>query len=148
MSDPGYTRQVLEGMAQDLHDAGAGDYRGPDGVFTDDETVRAIVFATMPDSPSEVISITRYDDNPGILAINEVLVQVRSRVGTNPLDGEDLVDLIRDTFHRRTNVVYGTVRFNLITQESSGALGPDDNGRFEYSQNFKLTGNRYSPTSP
>lgn len=143
-----YTTDVLEGMAHDLDAAGAGVYRGPDGVFAPGEEVRAIVFSVMPDSPSEAIVLTRYDDAPGILAINEVLVQIRCRVGLNPFDGEDLVDRIRDTFHNRTYVTYGAARFNRIVQESFGPLGPDDNGRFEYSQNFKLTGNRYSSQNP
>lgn len=144
----GYTVSVLEGMAQDLASAGAGEYRGPDGVFGDNEDVRAIVFAVMPPAPSEAIVLTAYDDQPGQVAVNEVFVQVRSRVGSNPFDGSDLTDLIRDTFHRRTGVVYGTARFNLILQESFAYLGPDANGRLEYTQNFKLTGNRYSSTNP
>lgn len=137
-----YTRQVLEGLAGMLKTAGAGSYNGP--TTPPDEGARAIVFSFMPASPTQAISLTRYLDVPGILAINQVRVQVHSRVGTDPLEGEDLVDLIRDTLHRKTHVTLGTLRFNLIEQESFAALGPDGNGRFEYTQNFTLTGNRYS----
>lgn len=144
-----YTTDVLEGMAADLDAAGAGVYRGPDGEFTRgaDEDVRAIVFSDMPEFPDEAIVLTRFGDFPEDLAVNEVHIQVRSRVRT-ALEGEELVDLVRDIFHDRVYVQYGVARFNRIKQDTFGPLGKDRNGRFEYSQNFALTGNRYSPANP
>lgn len=136
-----YTVQMLDGLAGMLAAAGAGVYRGPKAVYADTE--RGIVFSTMPPKPDQAIAVTRYMDLPGILAINQVRVQVRSRVSADPFEGEELVDLIRDTLHRKTHVTLGGLRFNLIEQESFAPLGPDGNGRFEYSQNFTLTGNRY-----
>lgn len=140
----GYTTELLVGLAELLNTAGAGVYR--DGAYADDE--RGIVFSHLPASPVQAIGITRYMDLPGILAINQVMVQVRSRVSTNPFEGETLVDLIRDTLHRKTHVQLGSLRFNLIEQKSFAPLGPDKNGRFEYTQNFMLTGNRYSIKNP
>lgn len=142
-----YTTDVLEGIAIDLDAAGAGVYRGPDGEFTADEAVRAIIFSDMPEFPDEIIAITRFGDLPGDLAVNEVHIQIRSRV-RGRLAGEELVDLIRDTFHNRVNVQYGVARFNRIKQDSFGPLGNDGNDRFEYSQNFALTGNRYRAQNP
>lgn len=43
---------------------------------------------------------------------------------------------------------YGPVRFNRIKLDTFGPLGIDSNGRFVYSQNFVLTGNRYGAQNP
>lgn len=82
-----YMRYVLTGMAQDLNDAGAGEYRGLDGEFTAaDKDARGIFFSDMPEFPDEAIALTRFGDDPGILATNETHVQVLSRV-RRTLDG-------------------------------------------------------------
>lgn len=142
-----YTVDVFEGMATDINAAGLGVYRGLDGEFARGEDVRAVVFSLMPEFPDEAIVLTRFDDDPGILAINEVSIQIRSRV-RSLIAGEQLVDDIRDLFHNRVGVQYGVARFNRIRQTGSGFLGPDANGRLEYSQNFVLTGNRYRTQNP
>jgi hypothetical protein len=141
-----YTVHLLTGLAQMLNDAGAGVYRGPTGTYTDAE--RGIYFSTMPATKAQGISLTRYLDVPDILAINHVRVQVLSRTGSDPLAGEAVVDMIRDTLHDKNHIVLDGVRFNRMVQESFTPLGPDANGRFEYSQNFTLTGNRYSVQNP
>lgn len=141
-----YTVNMLTGLAQMLNDAGAGIYRGPTGTYTDAE--RGIYFSTMPAAAVQGISITRYLDVPDIIAVNHVRVQVLTRAGTNQLDGESVVDLIRDALHDKNHIDLNGIRFNRMVQESFTPLGPDQNGRFEYSQNFTLTGNRYSVKNP
>ena len=141
-----YTVNMLTGLAEMLNASGVGVYRGPTGTYA--STERGIYFSTMPADAVQGISITRYLDVPDILAINHVRVQVFTRAGTNPLDGEAITDLVRDTLHDKNHVVLNGVHFNRMVQESFAPLGPDANGRFEYSQNFTLTGNRYSVQNP
>jgi hypothetical protein len=141
-----YTVNMLTGLADVLNASGAGVYRGPTGTYTSAE--RGIYFSAMPPDAVQGISITRYLDVPDIIAINHVRVQVLTRAGTNPLDGEAITDLVRDTLHDKNHVALNGVHVDRIRLESFTPLGPDDNGRFEYSQNFTLTGNRYSVQNP
>jgi hypothetical protein len=136
-----YTVEVLKGLAQLIADAGIAVYK-TSGSYTAAD--RGVYFSEMPTGATQAVSLTRYLDQPGALGQNNVMVQIRTRLTQNPLEGEAVVDQIRDLLHRRTYTDLGGYRFNLISQESFAPLGKDANGRYQYTQNFLLTGTRGS----
>ena len=136
-----YGPAILDGMCRMLAAAGIGFYQGPDVAIPSGEV--GIVPSALPSSPQRAISVTRYLDVPGDIAQNTTRVQVRSRVSQNPFDAEAVCDQIRSTFHGKTHVQLGDYRFDRIRLFSHGPLGPDQNGFYEFSQNFDLHGNRY-----
>lgn len=142
-----YLRLITTGTAQLLADAGCGVY-SPDSVYQ--ATDRAIVLAEydFDGAPAEQIIVTVYAETPGDLALNEVRVQVRSRVTRDPLEALDVVDRIRDALHDKAHVVFpdaGTfgVHVDRVRQLSHAYLGVNQHGQHEHTQNFRLTGNRY-----
>lgn len=134
-----YTRQVLTGLAGLLDQAGLAAYR-EDGAYAAGET--PVTFGAQHPTADACVTLTDYSDLADTATIvSRLNVQARTR-HPNFLDGRDLVDGIRETLHRRTHVHLGQVLIGEIRLESFTPLGRDDRGRFEWSQNFTLTGLR------
>lgn len=129
---------LLAGLAQDLHDAGAGTYR-PTGAYQPSET--AIVFGAMPDSPNRVICLATYgpsDDHPEVaLGVRRVQVRTRGLPG-NYLDAVNLDNTCFDALHGLEHRQYGTAHANQILRLSGGPLGQDATKRWEMSSNYQV----------
>lgn len=135
-----YTADVLGGLALELHNAEVGTYQAS-GTYPVG-TLRPIYLGDLPSVSGEAIAVVPYLDVPGVLGSADLYVQIRTRGTTNMLEGLAVTDLIQGLFHRRTHVALGGHRFNLISQRSFSRLSPDGNGRYQFTQNFQLTGIR------
>lgn len=140
MAERGYASLLLEGLAQHLHESGVGTY-SPDGSYPLD--VIPITFGALSQQHEHAYCLTTYLDLPiGPAEATDTFVQVRTRGGQHPLAGLDLTDAVRDALHDRRYLRLGRVTASHIRLDSFVPLGPDSNGRFEWTQNFQVTGVR------
>lgn len=140
----GYVTDLLYGLAVDLDELEVGVWR-PGAPYT--ATERGIVLNDLPEDPDEVVSLSHYADAEVGTYRRDVesvvtFVQIRLRVRSNA-DGRDLQDLIRDRYHRR-RLALGPTGAIVVTgrQQSRGPLGPDQNSRWLFTQNFTFSGLR------
>lgn len=143
----GYVTDLLYGLAVDLDELDVGVWR-PTAAYT--ATERGIVLNDLPEDPDEVVSLSHYADAEDATYRRDVesvvtFVQVRLRVRSNAT-GRDLQDLIRDRYHRRRVALTGGALIVTGRQQSRGPLGPDQNGRWLFSQNFTFSGLRARST--
>lgn len=145
----GFAVKLLTGVAELLDVAGVGDWTAA-GVS--DGTGVAIVLTDLPQTPDKIICLTHYD----VLAHPSLTdsiqgVQVRVRGDRDPRTSLDIMDAVYDALHALTHVTLGTapddVQVGQILWQSSAALGPDANGRYERSSNYYLNVNRALSTS-
>lgn len=138
-----YAATCLDGLARLIADAALVTYR-PDGSAYE-PTEKPVTFGAQHPTADVCVTLTDYLDiaNPAS-RVSRLYVQARTR-HPNFLDGRDLVDGIRRTLHRRTHAHLGQVHVGEIVLDSFAPLGRDDSGRFEWSQNFRLTGLRPLP---
>lgn len=136
---PGITRELLEGIAERLDQAGAGTYRPDGSVHLPGET--AIVFGTLPSSPEAAIAITPYQslDDVGH-ADRLVSVQVRMRSpGHDPRLVWDTADKVFGALHDVGSYTLGErVRVAWSARTITAPLGLDDNGRHEQADSYQF----------
>lgn len=129
----GYTKQLLDGLAQLIADQGLATYR-PDGVYAEGET--GITFSVMPDTPDRVLCLTAYPVDDGPLADITTAVQARMRASRDPRDLDDLADDLRDLLHNREHFALGLIHVNAAWRQSQAPMGQDAHGRMELSANY------------
>ena len=136
-----YTTDMLEGLAQLLHDAGFGLYRA-DGVYKAGE--RGIVVGVFPEHPDEIVTIraqqpTVRDLSPTAGAdLRIVRVQILWRTVGNPLNGVKIFDQLEQLIRgRRLDLNGRIVRGGYV---SYGDIGADANGRHQFTSNWTLAG--------
>ncbi|MER7070968.1 minor capsid protein [Terrabacter sp. NPDC000476] len=128
-----YEQDLLEGLAQQLHDDGVATYR-PDEPYLDEDT--AITFGTMPDSPDRCVTLTAYPLSDAPREAKSLLgVQVRSRAGSY-LEANELNVAIFQSLHGLTGRQYDTCHLVQLLRNSSVPMGEDDSQRWEHSANF------------
>ena len=143
----GITTTLLTCLAQHLEDAGVGNW-DPDGTYTTDTV--GIYLKALPGTetdPDTALALTAYgvDDTPtwdedtdGGRAVT-IGVQVRARGTRDPRVVDDLTDATYRALHNATGLTLGTdtpLPVALIWRVSLADLGPDDEGRWETTQNF------------
>ena len=140
-----YSNELLYGLAADLATAGVGVWK-PDTAYA--ETDRGIVVDDLPESPFEVVAVSLYADSTEPTYRRDVetvvsYVQVRIRLA-DPDEARSVQDTLRDRYHRCRRTLGG----HIVTgrQESRAPLGPDQNNRFLYTQNFAFRGLRERST--
>lgn len=141
------TRTILEGIAQLLDDNDVGRW-SPDTANAAGDI--AIVLSHMPHDPDQVISLTDYAVQSSALMSDTILgVQIRLRGDTNPGTVIDRRDAVFDVLHGLTHFQLGAgddaVLVTQLLWQSAAALGPDDNGRHERSENYYAYFNRPHP---
>lgn len=143
---PGYTRKLLVGIAELLDGEGIAKWRDPDGpspLYLADE-FGIVLQKPLPAFPARVISISFYMPEDSVQSdVATTRVQIKGRVGKNPLDALDAIDAIRDVLHRAQHHPFGEVVITGVRRESAGPLGPDANGMAEFSTNYRFTGLRW-----
>lgn len=141
---PGFTSNLLTGLAELLAAEGAGSW-SPSAAYATSAT--GIVLDVLPSAPDKVICLKDYnDDNDARLTDSVVSVQVRCRGDRDPATVRDMRDDVMAALHARRNTLLGTspnqVRVAQIVHASSAELGPDANGRHERTINFEIYVNR------
>lgn len=141
-----WTVGLLEGVAQLLHDAGVGTWRGDDSVYLDTET--GIYITKAPPEPDRAISIGSYqpdDYNDGGSGARPA-IQIICRAGrgntTNVIALDDQVFTALDGIKNR---VVGGVHIARMWRQSGAPIGPDAGGRDEISSNFYALAARHTP---
>lgn len=139
-----YTRDVLDGLAQLLADAGVGVYR-PGGVYADGEVITAIGYGTRPEAPDRILWLNTYPVEDSDLTSVVTGVQVWCRAGPDPLDITDLADAVFAALHNRQRLNFGTTQVALIWRQSQALLGQDAHGRQELTANYYVRATRPAP---
>jgi len=135
-----FLRDLVDGLARTLADAGVATYR-PAGVYTAAET--AITDTVMPDSPDRAVVLTAYDttDDPALTDCT-VAVQVRTRAGVDPREVADLDDAVFGVLHGLRDRQFGTAAVRFIRRDNSASMGRDAVGRFERTSNYSVRAQR------
>jgi hypothetical protein len=141
----GFEVQLLTGIAHLLADANLGTWRDT-GVYTAAET--GIVFATVPATPDQVITLTPYgvSDDP-TLSDSVIGVQVRTRwAGQDPRPVMDLDGSIFNVLHGLEGVTLtGGVRVvSCFRRIGPISMGIDTNNRWMWSSSYYATVHRPS----
>lgn len=140
----GFSRNLLEGLAQFLEDQSVGVWSAT-GSYQATDT--AIVVQTVPETLPRLVSLSRYpvSDDPS-LSNSVVGVQVLTRWdGADPRPVDDLDDLIFEVLHGRTNLLLSTgVRIVQCLRQSGAPLGQDSSKRWSRSTNYYLDVHRPS----
>ena len=142
----GFQTDVLEGLADLLHNASIGTW-GTSGAYSASDT--GIVLGVVPQAPDRIITLTAYGvsgDDPS-LSDSEIGVQVRCRwSGQDPRDVNDLDDTVFSALHGRKEFTLSTgVRVVQCLRHSGPvSLGQDENNRWSTSSNYYLTVHRPS----
>lgn len=131
------TRDLLEGIAWQLHNASVGVYR-PDGVYAPGDV--GIVLKVVPVAPDRVIVLNTYTpgntDDPD-QPLGTVAVQFRYRGRPNtPLDTDDTKDAVFDLIQGQEQYRYGTVQAISVARFSSMPMGQDGSKRLEHVDNY------------
>lgn len=140
----GYQRDLLEGVAQWLADAGVGVWN-PTGVYGSGDT--GIILRTLPGSPDRVIVLSSYtvSDDPSLSDSVTGLQVITRWGGADPRPTDDLTDAVFNQLHGATGVDLVTgVRVVEALHRSGVTLGQDQNQRWRTSSNYYLTTHRPS----
>ncbi|MFC8267817.1 minor capsid protein [Streptomyces cinereoruber] len=131
-----HTRDLLEGYARLLAEAGVGIYR-ESGIYTAAET--GITITAVPDTPDRIVCLTPYDVDSSSGTSNVVEgLQVRIRTGTDPRPTLDLADEVFKVLHMRERTVVGGVHVALSWRQSWSWIGADARRRQELTANYYL----------
>jgi hypothetical protein len=143
--NPEIITALMLGVAEDLAGTGlvryvppgAGEYETDEGgVFPP-----AVQFQQMLAEPSRSLSIAFYDiSSPADTTATAVSLQLRIRLGWEPLEGIDLLTALSRRLHRRQHAQLGSVHASFIRRLSAGPIGTDEQGRPEFSSNYRFTG--------
>lgn len=133
------TRDLLEGVAWQLHNAGIGVYR-PDGVYTTADI--GIVHKNTPTSPDRCIILNSYtpgntDDADQPLGTVAVQFRVRGRPN-RPLDTNETLDAIFRLLQGQEQYRYGTVQATQVYRYTSIPMGQDASKRSEHADNYYI----------
>jgi hypothetical protein len=137
-----WTTELVDGLAQLLHDAGLGTYR-PTGTYAAGDI--AIVAGVVPPAPDRLVCLTAYSTSrPRGLADTSVSIQVRTRgPAGNSRSADAISDPIRNYLDGRTHLVIGGVRVAQILHMSGpGPLGLDGLNRPGRTDNYAFTAER------
>ncbi|MGH3586691.1 MAG: minor capsid protein [Pseudonocardia sp.] len=138
-----FTRQLVDGLAALLQEAGLGTYRPSGPAYGAGDT--AIVAGVMPEAPDRVLLLTPYSVEDTDLPDGITGMQVRMRAGRDPRDVGDLADDVRDLLHNRRHYQLGGVHVALSWRESQAPLGQDRHGRHELTSNYYLRASSGGP---
>jgi hypothetical protein len=138
-----HTRDLLDGYARLIAEAGVGIYR-ESGQYTTTET--GITIAKVPDTPDRIITLTPYDvdSTSGLTDVTEGL-QIRFRTGPDPRPALDLEDAVFEALHMREHTLVGGIPVALSWRQSWSWIGADARGRLELTANYYLRLSRSSP---
>lgn len=132
-----WTSNLAHGLAEHLAAAGVGIYR-ENGAYSSDET--GIVIGSPPASPPRVVALSPYPLSSSLDADAVVGLQVRARSsGADPREALDLADATFDALAGLANVDMAGAWVHLIERTGGGAMGRDDNGRYEHATTYQLT---------
>lgn len=128
---------LVKGIAQYLHDRGAGTYR-PTGGYMADET--AIVFGEPPPAPDRVIAISVYGSvDEGQVPLSSMRVQFMCRgVPNDTLDAGEVAGGVFTHMQGLEHLQCGAAHINLSQRVSRLTLGADENKRQLRSDNYRL----------
>ncbi|MCF2531750.1 minor capsid protein [Yinghuangia soli] len=143
-----WTSQLLDGLAQHLHDRGLGVYR-PNGVYLPGDI--AIVVGTLPPTPDRVICLTSYNvSRPGGLATAAVMVQIRVRGPAGDSRSADAIgDPVCEELDDARDLVLGGIPVTQILHASGPApIGTDALGRPERTDNHQVWAERPTAAYP
>lgn len=98
-----------------------------------------IYLKAVPIVPDRVLVISPYlDDSELVLPLRTIDFQIRSRGGGDPIDCDQLGEKCINILHGLHRVVWNGYKIELIQYRSYFGLGPDVNGRWESTNNFRM----------
>jgi len=130
-----WTRDLLDGIAQELATAGVATYAA---TYTAGQT--GVFFKHLPANPDRAIAITPYFASDDVkTTASAVRVQFSMRGNTNDaMDVDDLADAVFAAIHGMEHKQYGTCHVVQALRVSSIALGNDEARRAERSDNYQF----------
>lgn len=131
-------RKAVEGIRDILVEAGVGVFQVDATNYATTDT--AISFKRVYKAPDRLITLTVYfeDDAISDLWDREILIQVRNRGTRNPLDVDDLAEDIFRVLHGRSHENWDGMEVASLKRLSRGTLPPDENDRWQVTQNYQL----------
>lgn len=86
------------------------------------------------------VGVTYYDieQTEPMLGLIEAFYQVRVRLGVSGLEALRLTGKIRAALHEQSGIALGRARASLILAGNLADVGPDENGRPQYTVNFRV----------
>lgn len=142
-------REATDAVLLRLEQEGVGTRRaGADEFFLPDDV--ALTAKVLPDSPDRALAVTVYgrEESPDPNLSDLVLaVQVRSRGrAADPLECDDLAEAARLALHQAHRTTWGSLRIERVYWFTGGHIGPDENGRQERSDNYRMVLQRPGPS--
>lgn len=131
----GWTRDLVEGLAEHIAGAGIGVWR-PNGVYTAAET--AIVHRAIPPAPDRLITLALYPVDNGMAGLTNLTtgIQIRVRAPGPPGECDDLADALFDLLDSAEHLDLGGIYVNQLYRQSYTSLGQDSSRRWERSENY------------
>ncbi len=139
----GSTTDLLDGVASLLASRTAWTYDRT-GFYTAAQT--GIVHVVVPAAPDRVVVLTPYlpDDDP-TLSDSQVRVQVRFRGTRDYRVASDMNDAAFDILQNLPRSILNGVTVVGAWRTSGAYIGPDSNGRHEFTANYRFQTHRPSP---
>ncbi|TKR27135.1 hypothetical protein FA014_01905 [Cellulomonas hominis] len=105
----------------------------------------ALTIKAVPASPDVVCSVTVYDvdDDPDPRQVRRTFaVQLRFRAASRPDAVDQVADEVFAVLHARHHTRLGGIRVARCARVSVAPLGPDNNGRHERTDNYRIVTRR------
>lgn len=148
----GWTNNLLVGLAEELAARGVARWQ-PTGAYAP-TGLPPIYLRALGDQPDQALALAAYGDpDYEDAGLSDVVqgVQIRTR-GATPDACDDLADAIWDEIHGAEMLRLGTapnvIATALIRRRSTAALGQDQRGRFERTDNYYVTASRPNANRP
>lgn len=142
-----FDTDLVKGLGQLLHAEAVGTWSASTALA---EGVTGVVAGAMPQQPSKLIALTLYPvaDDPA-LSDSTIGCQFMFRGDGNTTTVADMAEAVFNVLHGLTHMVVGSpgsqVHINQMYRKSFADLGPDQNGRYERSENYWIEVNRPHP---
>lgn len=134
------TPLITAGFIQLIAEQGIGTWVDPDEPYDDSVDPAGIFLGEIPPDAESGIGINPYpvmmDTEPGVDVMG-IQVMVRNR-GRRPDEALAVADRLEETFHGISHQNFGGYNIPLIWRNSLAALGPNDNGNYQLTDNYYM----------
>ena len=138
MIHPAHTPEMIEGLCQYLGGLNLGLVYNPAGYAATEPGV-IIVKGALP-AGRRALSVRFYLEEPPEpnVDMTYISIQLRTRFGTDPLEGMALHGRIHAVLNEKAGLSLGKTRASLIMGGGLAYLGMDENGLHDYTRNFRI----------
>ncbi len=139
---------LVTGLAEHIAAAGVALW-DPAGGYADTETRTCLMYRAVPLAPDRIISLGEYGPTADVDQADAVArVQARIRGDRDPRTVDGIADSLFDLLHGATRLYLGGVSVVQVRRISTAQLGPDENGRWERTDNYEFQAMRPTAHRP